>query len=119
MVGGSVLKRSLVVVIQSVCLFAFIVQVTVLFKEQLNPSRTEIYSGETQLDEIDFPVVFKVCFKNSFNLEKVREAGYENVWNYFKGTSRFDSSVYGWGGHTENEEVGLGVSGKGVCTYYE
>ena len=111
MVGGQVLKRSLVAIFQSACLLAFIMQVTILIKEQLNPSRTETYLEETQLDKIDFPVVFKVCFKNSFNLEKVKEAGYKNVWNYFRGTSMFDSSVYGWGGHREDGGVGLGVSG--------
>ena len=35
----------------------------------------------------------------------LREAGYLSVDNYFSGNSRFDSSVIGWAGHTQDGKV--------------
>ena len=83
----------------------------------MKPSRTETIEEETNLGEIDFPVLFKFCFKNAFNLEKVKESGYKNVWEYFCGKSKFNSSVYGWAGHKENGGIGLGISGNSIMLH--
>ena len=48
------------------------------------------------LDKMKFPVVFKICFKPGIDLEKLQELGYDSVWGYFSGQSRFNNSVFGW-----------------------
>ena len=82
-----------------------------LAKEQLNPSQTETFLEEKKLDEIEFPVLFKVCFKNSFNLKNLEEAGYSSVWNYFMGVSKYNKSNYGWAGNMKEGGVRGGVTG--------
>ena len=56
---------------------------------------------EKGLDEISFPVLFKVCITPAFKMDKILEAGYTNLWFYFMGKSRFGNN-YGWAGHRRN-----------------
>ena len=84
----------------------------VLLREEIWPSQTKTDVKELKLENIDFPVVFKLCFKNSFDLKRLNDAGYSSVWNYFKGMSKFNNSVFGWAGHEQNGSVGPGVTGK-------
>ena len=64
---------------------------------------------EKDLDEIEFPVLFRVCITPAFKMEKILEAGYSSLWYYFMGKSRFrlspDLQTYGWAGHTENGTI--------------
>ena len=111
MIGGHCFKKLIWIFIQSVCVLSFIAQMCLLAQEQLNPSQTETFLEEKKLDDIEFPVLFKVCFKNSFNLKNLEEAGYSSVWNYFMGVSMHNKSNYGWAGHRQDGGVGLGVPG--------
>ena len=56
---------------------------------------------DNDLDEIEFPVLFKVCITPAFKIEKIIESGYSNLYMYFMGKSRF-GKIYGWAGHREN-----------------
>ena len=98
--------------VQGFCYCAFITQIVMLISEQINPTQTLTHLEETKLEDIDFPVVFKMCFKNSFDLDQLKAAGYNSVWQYFQGVSRFNRSVFGWAGHTVNGSIGAGVKGE-------
>ena len=37
-------------------------------------------------------MLFKICIKPSFNLEELKEAGYESNWKYFVGQSHHNAS---------------------------
>ena len=87
----------------------------VYFHEQVHPSHMETTLEEHKLEKIDFPVLFKLCFRNSFNIEKLNEAGYSSVSNYFKGKSSYNDSIYGWAGHG-NDSVSEGVLGKNIIS---
>ena len=106
------LKKYLWLLIKTCCYLACILQVAFLIVEQISPTQTETSTKEVKMEEIEFPVIFKICFKNSFDLDKVKEAGYKSVWDYFKGESKFNDSLYGWAGHTRNGSVGPGVKGE-------
>ena len=105
------MMRTLWIFIKSVCVLSFLVQMCFQLYEQVHPSQTETVLEDKKLDDIEFPVLFKICFKNSFDLTKLEEAGYSSVSKYFSGVSKFNKSLYGWAGHTENGTVGEGVSG--------
>ena len=105
------------ILVQLICVLSFLGQICFLTKDQIKPSQTTTVVGETQLDQIDFPVLFKICFKNAFNLENLQKSGYSTehgVWGYFTGASRFNKSLYGWAGHTPEGGVGVGVAGNQV-----
>ena len=75
------------------------------FYGQINPDATVPKTTRKGLGEIDFPVVFKICMNPSFNDTELHSVGYDNMYFYFMGKSRFNSSNYGWSGHTEDGGV--------------
>ena len=66
---------------------------------QLNPSETFTKYQETPLDQIDFPIIFKICLKPALNLTLLQSAGYKTIKTYFLGRSWHNTSLYGWAGH--------------------
>merc|ERR1711994_458129 len=62
--------------------------------------------SERKLDDLDFPVLIKICLNPAFNEDKIKEVGYYSLWSYFTGKGRWrnsnGSAVYGWAGHWEN-----------------
>ena len=65
-----------------------------------------------KLSEIEFPLIFKVCMKPGFDDQALNDMGYANNMAYFTGQSRFNSSIFGWAGHTPDGKVLSNVSGK-------
>ena len=75
------------------------------FYWQINPDKTVPKTTRKGLGDIDFPVVFKFCVSPSFNETELENVGYDNMYYYFLGQSRFNNNSYGWSGH--NEEGGV------------
>ena len=66
-----------------------------------NSTKTSIF--EVQLEGV--PVVIKICPNPSFNSTALQELGYLDNLNYYYGISKFNNSVFGWAGHTENGSI--------------
>ena len=60
---------------------------------------------ERDFHEIEFPLTIKVCVSPGFNDTALQEVGYTDTFYYFLGESRYNDSIYGWGGHTNTSEV--------------
>ena len=55
------------------------------------------------LDEVEFPLSFLLCVHEMVHMTgRYKKLGYSNDWDFFTGKSRYNESIYGWGGHTEN-----------------
>ena len=55
--------------------------------------------------DVNMPLSFIFCLRNTNTVlegKKYKEAGYDNVFRFFSGTSMFNESVVGWLGHMEN-----------------
>ena len=102
----------LAVIVRSFCLLAFLLQAGFLFYNLLNPTHTEIHTEIKNLADLPFPAVFKICIKPAFNMEFLNRAGYDNTFYYFLGRSKYNSSLYGWAGHTQTEQVFNNITGK-------
>jgi hypothetical protein len=97
-------------ILKCACSIAFIIQISASIKSQLAPSDTVAKTVRTNLSMVDFPVVFKVCMKPSFNDDELKKVGYEFAYSYFSGKSRYEENItgiglHGWAGHTENGGV--------------
>ena len=97
--------------IHSGCFIAFTVQMCILANDQINPSQTETHMEEKKLDDIEFPVLFKICIKPAFNIKELKATGYWNIWGYFIGQSIHNDSIFGWAGHTKDGNVIGSVKG--------
>ena len=78
---------------------SFLIHIGFIGFNQLNPSETFTKYQETLLDNIDFPIIFKICLKPALNLTFLQSVGYKNIRAYFLGWSKYNTSLYGWAGH--------------------
>ena len=89
--------------------------IAILIYEEFHPNLPLIEYVEKNLDEIEFPLSFKFCIfetkdkKNSKN--RFNQFGYEDNVNFFMGFSKYNKSIIGWGGHTENGSTLASVKG--------
>ena len=64
------------------------------------------------LDDIEFPIVFKICLNPAFKIDEIQSAGYASLWDYFHGKSKYKKrKFYGWAGHYENGSFISSVKG--------
>ena len=67
------------------------------------PTTPGIRVHKTTLDKVTFPISLLVCanqiHNNSARYEKV---GYPDYLFFYYGASKFNHSLFGWHGHTEN-----------------
>merc|ERR1712142_674386 len=92
-------------VLNILCCAALFWQLFGIFNEWLRPSQETIRITEKNLEDIDFPLTMKICPDSGFNLTALREEGYDSAWFYFIGQSRYNSSIFGWAGHTNTSET--------------
>ena len=79
---------------------AFIVQFAEIIYETAYPSVTTTNVAEEIVES--FPMIFKICPNPAFKMQALLDFGYYDIYTYFLGQSRFNHSIYGWAGHTEN-----------------
>ena len=75
----------------------------------LNPDIPQIEIIEKDLSDIPFPVSFRICLGKEN--EKIKSYGYNDTFDFFLGTSKFNRSIVGWNGHTSNESTFGSVKG--------
>ena len=98
--------------IHGLCGAAFLIQLWSVLESFLSPYLTTTRQETKPLRDINFPLVFKVCVKPGFDTSALEEEGYEvtqGLGDFFRGKSRYNSSLYGWGGHTSSGGVRAGV----------
>ena len=79
--------------------------VTITLFNSINPPNPEIKVYERAIKDVQFPILFKICGKESkHGSMRFRNLGYVNNVEFFGGISRFskNKTVVGWNGHTEN-----------------
>ena len=91
----------------------FIIHISILGYKSLYPDVPEIIVYKKDLSEIEFPILFRIClFETENKLFRYIRNGYLKAADYFKGQSGWNSSLYGWAGHTEYGSTMGSVYGK-------
>ena len=75
----------------------------------VNPEFPQVRLYKEQLRNVEFPISFQICV-NEFNVtnstnEKYQQYGYDGIWEYFRGQSRYNSTIVGWAGHKQNHST--------------
>ena len=97
----------------SLLVVCFIHVITILFNF-LNPENPNVKYYEMDLKDIEFPLTFKICYERDDQLEIFQNLGYDRIYyDFYKGRSMYNSSLYGWNGHTKNETTIIPVESKG------
>ena len=66
----------------------YLVHMYFIFYNQILPAETFTRLEERHLDDIEFPVIFKICVTPALNTSVLSAAGYRNIWGYLLGQSR-------------------------------
>ena len=89
--------------ISTLLVIACIIHIGYIVYFILNPDYPIPRQYKKALKDIEFPVSFQICVNEiNFTDEKYQKFGYDGLWNYFKGESRYNSSLVGWAGHKQN-----------------
>ena len=90
---------------------------TLLARDKLYPTQTWPHTRYVKMANVpEFPVVFKVCIKPAFDLGSLNASGYRSEYDYFLGRSKFNSTIFGWAGHTADGDIMSNTSGKKKAT---
>ena len=74
-----------------------------LFYNTVYPDLPDIKVYQRSLEEVEFPLSFLVCVHEMVHVSgRYKKLGYSNYADFYFGRSRFNGSIYGWGGHMEN-----------------
>ena len=109
-------KEDIFKLINVACLVIFIVQALELVIQYRNPEFTTTSVEYTRLDEIEFPILFRVCVNPGFKSDKLSQYGYSDLVGYFHGKNSKGSSVIGWTGHSN---INVSLTRKGdISRFY-
>ena len=104
------------VVVTSINVFfsiVFLVHISSIGYHTLYPEVPEIVVSKKNLNEIDFPITFRICaYDLKDTVSRYKSFGYAHYGDYFRGRSMFNDTVYGWAGHAQNGSVLGNVEGK-------
>ena len=89
---------------------AFLFQFVSIVDDLLYPTQTTTSTENQMVDQL--PVLFKICVNPGLNISKIKEEGYLHTYKYFLGISKYNSTNYGWSGHT-NTSGGMGSTVRG------
>ena len=87
------------------CSLAVTIQLVSIIQNFISPQSTNSENEEVNIQKMEFPLLFKICVCPSFNNSAAEELGYDGIWNYFSGMSRFNKNIFGWAGHTNSSGV--------------
>ena len=62
--------------IHIVTILGFLTHVLVFTYHQLFPQKTSSRLEERKLDDIEFPILFKICLNPAYDLQKLKDVGY-------------------------------------------
>ena len=91
---------------------AFLVHIVTIGYDMIFPNNPSVRIYEKELREIDFPITFKLCVKDSNDILRYNRMGYSDESRFFYGISKFNRYTYGWNGHTANMSTIGSVQGK-------
>ena len=104
------------VVVTSINVFfsiVFLVHISSIGYHTLYPEVPEIVVSKKNLNEIDFPITFRICaYDLKDTVSRYKSFGYAHYGDYFRGRSMFNDTLYGWAGHDQNGSVLGNVEGE-------
>ena len=91
---------------------AFFVHVAIIGYNNLFPSNLSVKLYKKDLKDIAFPISLKFCVAEREDFHKrYRDLGYDSVYRFFRGMSKYKTRWLGWSGHSSNGSTLGSVNG--------
>ena len=95
-------SKVFVFILHTIFILAFFIHITIIFVNILNPDLPEVQISQMDLKDIEFPLTFRICIHDHDVNKIYKDAGYQNVYTFFKGRSLYNKTIYGFLGHLQN-----------------
>ncbi len=106
--------------INVIFLVLFLIHLSIICYQSLNPNVPSISVFKEDFQKIDFPFSFKICVKELQNITaRYEKVGYRDNYYFYLGISKFYPwpFVGGWHGHTDINKTLGSLEGKLVSFY--
>ena len=99
--------------IVNVYLFLLAISLTIWnIHERFNTNKTTTLASNEKLEQIQFPLKLSFLINPGFDHLKLDEFGYSKAGTYIWGVNKYDKTLIGWAGLTEDGSTIGNVSGK-------
>ena len=108
------LKLKTLSLLANIVFTAFLtVQLSHVLQGYIKPQTTRTWDEYVRLEDMEFPLVIKICVVPGFNQTALREVGYKDTLSYFVGRDvgfgldfrKSANSTYSWVGHTNDSRT--------------
>ena len=90
------------IIVNVILLSVFTIHILILSHQVMNPEIPSVKIYDKTMNEINFPLVFKICAFELKNVDaRYQKYGYSREYHYFIGKSMYNESIFGWNGHTK------------------
>ena len=89
----------------------FIVQMINIWNSSRYPNYPSVKELKKNLQDIEFPVSFKLCVRELNTTHRYSRYGYSDEHNFFRGLSKYNRSLRGWNGFSKNNSMNASVIG--------
>ena len=106
------------IVVTSINVFfsiVFLMHISSIGYHTLYPELPDIVVSKKNLNEIDFPMTFRICafeLNDTDTVSRYQSFGYADYVDFFRGRSMFNDTLYRWAGHDKYGSVLGNVEGE-------
>ena len=94
--------KTLIIIFNLSLFIACLVHIFSILHNYLYPDMPINKEYEKNLEDIEFPLIFKLCFQQHNETKILQSLGYERIYMFYMGRSMYNSSLFGWNGHVKN-----------------
>ena len=91
-----------IITVNTFSLLSFLLHFIFITINVIYPRETVTRLEKHDLNDIEFPIVFKICVDPAFDKSGINNLGYKDIFGYFAGRSVYDQNNFGWAGHHKN-----------------
>ena len=93
--------RRILRIINFILIIFCIINSCELIYRLVNPRLPTNRVYKAALEDIEFPLSFRICLNYRFEIERYRDLGYDSRFDFYLGKSMYNKSLVGWNGHTK------------------
>ena len=110
---NQVFRRILKIINFTLIIFCIINSCELIYR-LVNPRLPTNRVYKTALEDIEFPLSFRICLNYRFEIERYRDLGYDSRYDFYLGKSMYNKSLVGWNGHTKTGSTIGTTNGKKI-----
>ena len=100
------------------CTLGFFVHCSINILQNDQSNKMSIESEDVKLSSIAFPVVFKISISPGFDMDQLKQLGFQSIQDYFMGINQHNPTGYDWVGGNNNISINKSSSGMVNITYF-